>query len=178
MKHLLLTTIAAVVLVGCGKKAPTKQDMQFIGAVQSMDVERTKKILAENKVNLNVRWFGRDAPPIYQAAYRYNAEMTKLLIENGADLSQRDFQGETALHTAAFHSPGKGLTVIQLLLNAGADVNAKRNDGKTPFDLATMGFRSKGAFAPPGFSSSSNKMRLEYQKVVQLLTRYGGRTSK
>ncbi len=178
MKHLLLTTIAAVVLVGCGKKAPIKQDMQFIGAVQSMDVERTKKILAENKVNLNVRWFGRDAPPIYQAAYRYNAEMTKLLIENGADLSQRDFQGETALHTAAFHSPGKGLTVIQLLLNAGADVNAKRNDGKTPFDLATMGFRSKGAFAPPGFSSSSNKMRLEYQKVVQLLTRYGGRTSK
>ena len=177
MKHLLLIIIAAVVLVGC-EKAPTKQDIQFLNAVQSMDVERTKKILAENKVNLNVRGFGRDAPPIYQAAYRYNAEMTKLLIENGADLSERDFEGETALHTAAFHSPGKGLTVIQLLLNAGADVNAKRNDGKTPLDLATMGFRSKGALAPPGFSSSSNKMRLEYQKVVQLLMRYGGRASK
>jgi predicted component of type VI protein secretion system len=176
MKHLLLTTIAAVVLVGC-EKAPSKQDTQLKIAVQSMDVERTKKILSEGNVNINVRMF-RDAPPIYQAAYRSNAEMTKLLIENGADLSQRDFQGETALHTAAFHSPGKGLTVIQLLLNAGADVNAKRNDGNTPLDLATMGFRSKGAFAPPGFSSSSNKMRIEYQKVVQLLMRNGGRTSK
>ena len=177
MKHLLLTTIAAVVLVGC-EKAPTKQDIQFLNAVQSMDIERTKKILSEGNVNINVKGFGRDAPAIYNAAYYYNAEMTKLLIENGADLSERDFVGETALHTAAFHSPGKGLTVIQLLLNAGADVNAKRNDGKTPLDLATMGFRSKGAFAPPGFSSSSNKMRIEYQKVVQLLMRNGGRTSK
>ena len=172
-----LITIAALVLVGC-EKAPTKQDTQLKIAVQSMDVERTKKILSEDNVNRNVKGFGRDAPPIYQAAYRYNAEMTKLLIDNGADLSQRDFQGETALHTAAFHCPGKGLSVIQLLLNAGADVNAKRNDGKTPLDLATMGFRSKGALAPPGFSSSSNKMRQEYQKVVQLLMRYGGRASQ
>ena len=137
-----------------------------------------KKILSEGSVNINIKGFGRDAPPIYKAAYRYNAEMTKLLIENGADLSKRDFQGETALHGAAFLCPGKGLSVIQLLLNAGADVNAKRNDGKTPLDLATMGFRSKGALAPPGFSSSSNKMRLEYQKVVQLLMRYGGRASQ
>ena len=137
-------------LVGC-EKAPTKQDIQFKNAVQSMDIERTKKILSEGSVNINIKGFGRDAPPIYNAAYHYNAEMTKLLIENGADLSHRDFQAETALHTAAFHCPGKGLSVIQLLLNAGADVNAKRNDGKTPLDLATMEFRSKGAFAPPGF---------------------------
>jgi len=154
------------------------QDIQFLNTVQSMDVERAKKILSEGSVNINIKGFGRDAPPIYNAAYHYNAEMTKLLIENGADLSKKDFQGETALHTAAFHCPGKGISVIQLLLNAGADVNAKRNDGKTPLDLATMGFRSKGALAPPGFSSSSNKMRQEYQKVVQLLMRYGGRASK
>ena len=43
MKHLLLTTIAAVVLVGC-EKAPTKQDIQFLNAVQSMDTERTKNL--------------------------------------------------------------------------------------------------------------------------------------
>ena len=177
MKQILLTTIAAVLVVGC-EKAPTKQDIRLRSAVQSMDIERTKKILSEGNVNINIRGFGRDAPPIYNAAYHYNAEMTKLLLENGADVAQKDFQGETALHTAAFHSPGKGLAVIQLLLNSGSDVNAKRNDGKTPLDLATMGFRSKGAFTPPGFSSSSNNMRLEYQRVVQLLTRYGGRTSK
>ena len=54
MKHLLLTTIAAVVLVGC-EKAPTKQDIQFLNAVQSMDIERTKKILSEGNVNINVK---------------------------------------------------------------------------------------------------------------------------
>jgi hypothetical protein len=158
-------------LVGCGKKAPTKKNMQFIGAVQSMDVERAKKILAENKVNLNVRWFGRDAPPIYQAAYRYNAEMTKLLIENGADLSQRDFQGETALHTAAFHSPGKGLAVIQLLLNAGADVNARGKNGGTPLDGAT---NLKTLYLNQRRHNQSFTMSL----VADLIRKHGGKTGE
>ena len=46
MKQLLIT-ISALVMVGC-EKAPTKQDTQLKIAVQSMDVERTKKNVRDN----------------------------------------------------------------------------------------------------------------------------------
>ena len=85
--------------------------------------------------------------------------------ENGADVNQRDYEGETALHTAVFHSKGlrgwKGLSVIRLLMKAGADANAKRNDGKTPLDWARIVY-----YGP--------KSRPEYQKVFHLLSGYSG----
>ena len=74
------------------------------------------------------------------AAYSYSAEATKFLLENGADVHQLDFEKETALHTAAYHSyHGEGdVSVVALLVDHGSKINAISDRGLTPLDLAIM----------------------------------------
>lgn len=57
----------------------------------------------------------------------------KLLLQQGAQVNARDFQGFTALHFAAIW--GWTSTVKLLLLN-GADINAQTDSGKTALSLA------------------------------------------
>ncbi|KAI9853716.1 MAG: hypothetical protein M1813_001832 [Trichoglossum hirsutum] len=57
----------------------------------------------------------------------------RLLLEKGADLNVKTYDGRTALHLAA----EKGHeTVVQLLLEKGGAVNAKTYDGQTALHLA------------------------------------------
>jgi ankyrin repeat protein len=58
-----------------------------------------------------------------------NIEVAKLLIENGADLANKDNDGNTALYLACYES---AVDVVKLLIDAKADVNAQNNDGMTP----------------------------------------------
>ena len=101
----------------------------------------------------------RKASPLYMAAYSYNAEATNFLLENGADIHQLDFEKETALHTAAYHSyHGDGdLSVVTLLVDHGSKINAISDRGLTPLDLAIM------AGTP---------------EVSDLLRRHGAKTAK
>ena len=55
------------------------------------------------------------------------------LIDGGADVKSKDWDGWTALHVAAFkdHEP-----VVRILLDAGADLAALDRSGQTPEDRA------------------------------------------
>jgi ankyrin repeat protein len=55
--------------------------------------------------------------------------VAKLLIENGADLAKKDEDGYTALHVACVKG---AVDVVQILIDAKADVNAQNNVGQTP----------------------------------------------
>jgi ankyrin repeat protein len=102
-------------------------------------IEAVKKHLADG-ADVNVIGKFRKASPLYMAAYSYNAEATKFLLENGADVDQLDFEKETALHTAAYHSyHGEGdVSVVALLVDRGSKINAISDRGLTPLDLAIM----------------------------------------
>lgn len=52
----------------------------------------------------------------------------KQLLEQGADVNQRDIQGRDSMHYAAEHGP----EMMRLVLDYGADVNTQDNDGNTP----------------------------------------------
>ncbi len=54
---------------------------------------------------------------------------TASLLRRGADVHTRDIHGRTALHYAA---QIQNDPLLQLLIDAGADVNAASNDGVTP----------------------------------------------
>jgi ankyrin repeat protein len=56
----------------------------------------------------------------------------KLLRDAGANLEAVDCHRWTPLHRAAF----KSADCVEVLLAAGASVNARSNSGRTPFDLA------------------------------------------
>ena len=73
MKHLLIKTIAAVVLVGCGPSAS------------------------------DVNWKDQNGKtPLHYAAWKGHKEIAELLIANGADVNAKDDKGGTPLHVAAW----------------------------------------------------------------------------
>ncbi len=71
--------------------------------------------------------------PINSAVAANNAEITKLLLEAGADVNVAQYGGVTPLHSAASHG---NIELIILLLEAGASISARTDDGKTPSLLA------------------------------------------
>ncbi len=69
------------------------------------------------------------------------------LLEHGANpncVCYREKSGETPLHVAARHWDG---AMIELLLQHGADVHARRRDGRTALTLAELNGRASAAAA-------------------------------
>ncbi len=111
MKHLLLTTIAVVLLVGCGKSQSPEPP-----TAKAPDIS------------------------IHEAAEDGNIEAVKQHIAAGTDLNAKNEVargvGETPLHKAATRGEKE---IVELLITAGADVNAKINGVVTPLDWARIG---------------------------------------
>jgi len=128
MKHILITTIAAVVLVGCG---PSASERALIDAVYAGNVEAVKQHL-DAGTDVNAK--GEEGlTPLHWAAYGGHKETTELLIAEGADVNANDRGGSTPLLGAAYRGHKE---IAQLLIAKGADVNAKSGSGETPLDLA------------------------------------------
>ena len=125
MKHLLLTTIAAVVLVGCGNP---EADRALLDAAEKGNIEAVKQHLAAG-ADVNAkdqrRW-----TPLHHAAYEGHKQVAELLIAAGADVNAGDM---TPLHWAANRGHEE---VAELLIAKGADVNFKDSKGRTPLGLA------------------------------------------
>ena len=101
MKHLLLTTIAAVVLVvGCGHLAPivARLDSSIHKAARDGHIEVVKKHLAAG-VNVNAKDEG-GVTPLQHAAYWGHKEIAELLIAKGAEVNAKEDSGRTPLDWA------------------------------------------------------------------------------
>ena len=112
MKHLLLTTIAAVLLVGCGESqqsAPAPEAKPEPPTAEAPDIS------------------------IHRAAAQGNIEVVNQHLNSGADVEARGRNGGAPLHFAAL---GGRKEIAELFLAKGADVNAQMDDGKTPLDSA------------------------------------------
>ena len=201
MKHLLLTTIAAVVLVGCG--GPSIREAAWEG-----DIETVKQHLAAG-TDVNAK-SGDGRTPLHYAAWRGHKEIIELLITNGADvnvmspigtpLDQAKNKSETAaflrkhggksgaecsIHYAA--RTGKHEAVKQHLAT-GTDVNAKRGDGFTPLHLAaTWGYKEiielliaagadVNAKTKYGSTPLDWAIRFDETETGDLLRKHGGKT--
>ena len=157
MKHLLLTTIAAVVLVGCGS------GVDIWTAAQTGNIEAVKQNLADG-VDVNsksdigrtpldvaiafkqslitdlLRKHGgktRDelkaAESIEAAAELGNIEAVKQHLNDGTEVNAKGETGRTPLHWAAIEGYKE---IAELLIAEGADVNAKNKADATPLDKA------------------------------------------
>ena len=124
MKHLLLTTIAAVLLVGCGKS------QQSSPPAEAKPVEPVAETTQPEPPTAKVPDI-----PIHNAARTGNIQAVKQHLDAGTDVDAKDGfgLGRTPLHFAASEGHKK---IVELLIDKGADMNAKANDGTTPLDMA------------------------------------------
>ena len=157
MKHILITTIAAVVLVGCGEsqqsatpaeaqpvetvaeaatpELPTAKppDISIREAVKIGNIEAVKQHLAAGAdVNAKDDW---GKTPLYVAALGGHKEIAELLIAKGADVNAKGDGGVTTLQLAASRGHKE---LAELLIAEGAEINAKDEDGHTPLHQAAL----------------------------------------
>ncbi len=118
-------------------------------AAQQGDVESTRAILVAG-ANVNEVMPKTLHTPLMVTSASNFAGVASLLLENGANTELVDSRGNTALHLAARHK--KGVEVVKVLLQHGADPNARLNhlkgklivrtginmQGATPFLLAAI----------------------------------------
>jgi ankyrin repeat protein len=119
MKHLLLTTIAAVLVVGCGSQPP---DISIHNAAFNGNIEAVKQhIAAGTDVN------AKDVvgtTPLHRATYQGYKEIAELLIAKGADVNAKDDRGGTPLDYA------DGETVDLLRKHGGKTGEELKAEGK------------------------------------------------
>ena len=130
MRHLLITTIAVVLLMGCGPLQSNAKSLHR--AAEEGDIEAVKKHLAAG-ANKNVRAGKWRDTPLHRAAFWGYTEIVELLINNEVDVNAKDKYGCTPLHDAAEYSH---LEIAEMLINRAPDMNALANNGDTPLDLA------------------------------------------
>lgn len=78
--------------------------------------------------------------PLHVAADTENFNFIQALVKAGANVNAQDVNGRTALHFIACGSEKNddenSLKIAQFLIERGADISIKDNDGKSPADLA------------------------------------------
>ena len=156
MKHLLLTTIAAVLVVGCGEsqQSAPSPEAEPVAEVATPEPSRAKA----------------SAIYFHGAAINGDIEAVKQHLAAGTDVNAKGPGGETPLHDAAIAGRKE---VVELLIAAGADVNrlffepfklqGELNDGQTPLDWAITGKHTKTT-------------DLLHDETIALLRKHGGKT--
>jgi len=97
MKHLLLTTIAAVVLVGCG---PSEAELAWLldESVQHGNIQVVKHNIAIG-ADVNAK-DESESTPLHSAALFGFKEIAELLIAKGSNVNAKNDGGETPLDWA------------------------------------------------------------------------------
>ncbi len=182
MKNIILTTIAAVLLVGCATMLPPDYSLSY--AIKKGDIETVKQRL-DASADVNAPIPSRKSSsevvtagvltgvflastggmggggfaggrktilPLRLAAECGRKEIAELLIAKGADVNVKDFTDLTLLHFAARKDHHE---VAELLIANSADVNAKDKSAATPLGGA---------------------IRRKHTQLANLLRKHGGKT--
>jgi PBP1b-binding outer membrane lipoprotein LpoB len=121
---LLLTTIAAVLVVGCGE---SQQSVPAPETPTAEPVAEVPTLPSSSPPEAELAWL------LDNSVQAGNIQVVKHNIAIGADVNSKDESGSTPLHSAAISGHKE---IAELLIAKGADVNARNNDGETPLDWA------------------------------------------
>ena len=146
---LIITTIGAMLLVGCG----TTTAMLIHKAAFDGNIKAVRRHL-DAGVDANTQTRSENTP-LHAAAYRGHTEVVELLVAHDADVNARDVRGWIPLHQAV----DQGHTeAAELLIAKGADVNARMKGG--------------------GFTSLDLAYLKEHTELADLLRKHGGKTGE
>ena len=195
----LLITIAAVVLVGCGK-SQQELNNELIRALDDGKLWRVKKavdrgaevnIYKTDKLSLKSGILGK-------AAKDRHLEIVQFLLESGADVHpEKAPEGVLPIHFAAM---GGNEKIVKLLIASKSDINLADDDGTTVLHFATLWGNkkvvelliAKGAdmnvldddgLAPMDMTNYNNdsytpNAEAAKREISDLLRKHGGKTSE
>lgn len=110
---------------------------QLVYAIKSEDISLVEVILdTYSESNFDVL-DDEGKAPIHYAVLSGIEEIVKKILEKKVNISLTDKQGNNALHLALL-TEKIHLSICELLVKSGIDINAKNNEGKTPLDLAVQ----------------------------------------
>jgi len=122
---------AVIWILWLGRSHKHNEPVEFLHALGSGNVEEVRQLLQRDPklVDQNNLF---DMPPLAEAAVEGKYEMVKLLVNDHADVNAHVHSrwGKTALHLAAQKSDVK---MVEFLLENKAEVNARDDNGFTPF---------------------------------------------
>ena len=203
MKHILLTTIAAVVLVGCGEPSNpnlglTELDMQLIQASKRDDTQIVEDLI-KSGANVDSIWTGverrsawgnwmgggsfRSSEFTWIVTPLHNAILHDRGNKHGVKVAKTildngaDIEIKNKEGSTPLHRAvtHASVTMIELLISRGADIDAKNNDGLTPLDSA----RLEANMESSSLGSVATNVNIEpRQQVVNLLRKHGGKTGE
>jgi len=184
MKHLLLTTIAAVVLVGCVYMMDIpKADIALIDAVEEGSIKAVK-IQLDRGASVNPRGIGVIHHRGSALHVVENKEIAELLIAKGANVNANNVAGETPLHLT------QNIEIFKMLISASANVNAKDESEWTPLHHAAYRGQKKivELLIPKVVDFNSKNERgktpldvaiwAKNQETADLLREHGGQTGE
>ncbi len=114
------------------------------------------------------------------ASWYGSPEIVSLLLENGANINAQDNTGYTAIAKASSLGVGRHYEIVEILIQACANLNIKTKDGKSPFLLAVLNGHSElgntlkkaGAKEEPYFIGSAADSELLLATAVGDLQRF------
>jgi len=116
MKNILITTIAAVVLVGCGPSMSLRE------AVEKGDIDVVKQHIS-NGVDVNIISDSvLNYTALHWASSLLKVEVVELLLASGANVNAQDMAGRTPLDLV------QGPTYVNQLLPSANDIEAHINN--------------------------------------------------
>lgn len=134
--------------------AQNSVDAALLSAVQNKCIPQTIARYLSQGANINALSDGLS--PLMLAIANRDAQTLVFLLTHGADPTFKDPYGNTPLHHVALRVTPKTLDMAEILIIAGANVNAQNDLGQTP-----LHFHGKGGAL--------------YQKLARLLIKRGAR---
>ena len=81
--------------------------------------------------------------PLIVAAWYGSPEIVSMLLDGGANINAQDNNGYTAIAKAASLGVGRHYEIVEILIQACANLNLKTKEGKSPFLLAILNGHSE-----------------------------------
>jgi ankyrin repeat protein len=104
--------------------------MDIFEAARTNNIDQLIHIVTKDNINTHDE---RGSTALILAAYHNNLEVSKYLLEQGADTEARDKMGYTALMGASFKGYAE---MVKLLIGTGASIEADNGSGSTALTFA------------------------------------------
>ncbi|QEG21618.1 acyltransferase family protein [Mariniblastus fucicola] len=140
---------------------------EYFDAIAAGDTETLREAISANKIAIDALHPASGSTMLTVATFGGQPEIVEMLLDQGADVNQRNGDGGTALHTAAFMGNAEE---AKLLIDAGADVEAKDASGRSPKDNLTVDFGTTSYIATMyGESVEEDELNAGRAEIAEML---------